>query len=64
MILRDTHCHLGDEAFSGEEDAYIARARAAGVGLMLQPDIASSEREAMFALVRRHPEELRPMIGL
>lgn len=64
MIFIDTHCHLGDEAFSGEEDAYIARARAAGVGLMLQPDIDSSEREAMFALVRRHPEELRPMIGL
>ncbi len=64
MIFIDTHCHLGDEAFSGEEDAYITRARAAGVGLMLQPDIDSSEREAMFALVRRHPEELRPMIGL
>ena len=64
MIFIDTHCHLGDEAFSGEEDAYIARARAAGVGLMLQPDIDSSEREAMFSLVRRHPEELRPMIGL
>mgnify|MGYP002519160890 FL=1 len=31
---------------------------------MLQPDIDGSEREAMFALVDRHPEALRPMIGL
>lgn len=60
----DTHCHISDEAFSGEEDAYINRAREAGVTLMLQPDIDSSEREAMFALTWRHPDALRPMIGL
>jgi len=31
---------------------------------MLQPDIDSSERQAMFALADRFPEALRPMIGL
>lgn len=64
MYLIDTHCHLSDEAFSGEEDAYIARASEAGVRIMLQPDVDSQEREAMFSLVDRHPGVLRPMLGL
>ena len=64
MIFIDTHCHLSDRAYSGEEADYIRRAKAAGVNLLLQPDIDSSEREAMFALVDRFPDTLRPMIGL
>ncbi len=64
MIFIDTHCHICDKAYSGEEKAYIDRALAEGVRIMLQPDIDSSEREAMFALADRHPHELRPMIGL
>lgn len=64
MIFIDTHCHIDDEAFSGEENTYIERARVEGVELMLQADIDSSERNAMFGLVSRHPEVLRPMIGL
>lgn len=64
MIYIDTHCHISDEAFSGEEEYYIRRAKEAGISLMLQPDIDSSEREAMFSLVDRHPDALRPMIGL
>ena len=35
MFFIDTHCHISDEAFSGEEDAYISRALEAGVGMML-----------------------------
>ena len=64
MFFIDTHCHISDEAFSGEEDAYIARALDAGVGLMLQPDVDSTERKAMFDLAGRHPDVLRPMLGL
>ncbi len=64
MFFIDTHCHISDEAFSGEEDAYIARALEAGVGLMLQPDVDSRERRTMFDLVKRHPDVLRPMLGL
>ena len=64
MFFIDTHCHLSDDAFSGEEEAYISRAREAGVGLMLQPDVDSREREAMFSLVDRFPDSLRPMLGL
>ena len=64
MFFIDTHCHLSDDAFSGEEEAYISRAREAGVGLMLQPDVDSRDREAMFSLVERFPDSLRPMLGL
>lgn len=64
MIFIDTHCHLSDRAFNGEEEAYIKRAADAGVCLMLQPDIDSSERERMFELVEKYPESLLPMIGL
>ena len=64
MFYIDTHCHLSDEAFSGEEDAYINRAVGAGVELMLQPDVDSRERKAMFDLVGRHPDRLKPMLGL
>lgn len=64
MMFIDSHCHISDEAFTGEEEAYITRAIEAGVSLMLQPDIDSKERKAMFELVARHPDVLRPMIGL
>jgi hydrolase, TatD family len=64
MNFIDTHCHFSDEAFSGEEEACIGRALEKGVTMMIQPDIDSSEREAMFSLADRFPDHLRPMIGL
>ena len=64
MEYIDTHSHITDEAFAGEEDAYIARALEAGVSKMLQADIDSRERERMFALTDRHPGVLYPMLGL
>ena len=64
MQFIDTHTHIYDEAFAGEEDAVILRAREAGVSVMLQPDVDSRERDAMFALVDRHPDELHAMLGL
>lgn len=64
MFLIDTHCHISDEAFAGDEVGYISRAREAGVEIMLQPDVDSKERKAMFDLVDRHPGVLYPMLGL
>jgi TatD DNase family protein len=64
MEFIDTHTHISDDAFRGEEDGVIARAVAAGVSHMIQPDIDSSERDAMFALCERHPGVLHPMLGL
>lgn len=64
MEYIDTHCHLADEAFGSSQDSVIERALRAGVSMMLQADIDSSERDAMFAVVDRHPDCLRPMLGL
>lgn len=64
MRFIDTHTHLYDEAFASDADAAIARARAAGVEKLLQPDVDSRERDSMFALVDRHPGVLYPMVGL
>lgn len=64
MTFIDTHTHIYDEAFKGEEDDVILRAKEAGVAVMLQPDVDSRERDAMFALVDRHPGELYAMLGL
>lgn len=60
----DTHTHIADEAFLGEEEAVIDRARDAGVSVMLQADIDSGERGHMLELVDRHPGVLFPMAGL
>ena len=64
MTFIDTHTHIYDEAFTGEEDDVILRAKEAGVSVMLQPDVDSRERDAMFSLVDRHPGELYAMLGL
>lgn len=64
MTFIDTHTHIYDEAFTGEEDDVILRAKEAGVDVMLQPDVDSRERDAMFSLVDRHPGELYAMLGL
>ena len=64
MLFVDTHTHLADEAFAGEEDAAVERAVAAGVTRMLQADTGSADREASYALCARHPGVLFPMLGL
>ena len=60
----DTHTHIVDEAFAGCEDEVVDRALAAGVGMMIQADVDSHDREAMYALCARHPGVLFPMLGL
>lgn len=60
----DTHSHLYDEAFAGEEDLAVRRAIEAGVSKMILPDIDSATRESMFSLAERHPGILFPCIGL
>lgn len=64
MEFVDTHTHLADEAFAGEEDAAVERAVAAGVTKMLQADTNSHDRPGSYALCERHPGVLFPMLGL
>ncbi len=60
----DTHTHITDEAFRGEEEAVIGRALQAGVGKMILADICSAERPPVFGLCRKHPGVVYPMVGL
>ncbi len=64
MEFVDTHTHLADAAFAGEEDAAVERAVGAGVTRLLQADTCSSERQAMYDLCARHPGVCFPMLGL
>lgn len=64
MVFTDTHTHLYDEAFAGEEDLAIERAVAAGVTRMILPDIDSQTRQEMFSLAGRHEGVLFPCLGL
>ena len=60
MIFTDTHAHLYDEAFAGEEDLAIARSLEAGVTKIVFPDIDSKTREEMFAIASRHEGTVFP----
>ena len=64
MRFIDTHSHLYDEAFAGEESAATERAVASGVDRIVLPDIDSRSRSSMFALADRHPDILFPCLGL
>lgn len=64
MEFIDTHTHIADEAFKGEEDAIIQRALEKGVKHLIQADIDSSERDAMFSIVDKYPGTLHAMLGL
>ncbi len=61
-MLIDSHCHLDDEQFEPDREAVIARARAAGVDMMLavgaEPAVRLAERYPfMLAAVGIHPHE-------
>lgn len=64
MEFVDTHSHLYDEAFAGEEDAAVARAVESGVNRIIFPDIDSLSRDAMFSFSDRHPGVIFPCLGL
>ena len=64
MEFIDTHSHLYDEAFAGEEDSAVARANEAGVSRIIFPDIDSKSRDAMFTFADRHPGVIFPCLGL
>ena len=64
MEFIDTHSHLYDEAFAGEEDAAVARAAESGVNRIIFPDIDSQSRDAMFDFADRHTGVILPCLGL
>lgn len=64
MEFIDTHSHLYDEAFAGEEDIALQRAIEAGVTKIIFPDIDSQSREMMFSFADRHKGNIFPCLGL
>lgn len=64
MTFIDTHAHLYDEAFYGDEDLAIARSIEAGVTKIIFPDIDSQTREHMFRIAGRHEGTVFPCLGL
>ena len=60
----DTHAHLYDEVFAGEEDLAIARSVDSGVGKIVFPDIDSQTRAHMFEVADRHAGIVFPTLGL
>ena len=63
-MFLDTHCHLYDEAFDADRAEAVGRAVAAGVGLMLLPDIDSTSTPRLDALQEAFPDHFRSMAGL
>ena len=53
--LVDTHCHLDLRQFDADRDAVIARAAAAGVGLIVNPAIDLDSCRRVLALAERYP---------
>ncbi|MBR1849873.1 MAG: TatD family hydrolase [Bacteroidales bacterium] len=64
MQLIDTHCHLYDEAFDSDRAEAVARAEAAGVVLMLLPDIDATSVARQEQLAESRPSLFREMVGL
>ena len=60
----DTHTHFYDEWLLPDAEAAIQRALEAGVGKMIQADVDSRERPAMWKIGHRHPGVLYQMLGL
>jgi len=63
-MLIDTHCHLYQPAFDGDRGEAVARARAAGVGQVLLPNIDRDSIPRMRALLAAEPGYCIGMMGL
>lgn len=60
----DTHSHIYAEEFDADRAEAIARAKAAGVELLMLPDIDAESRPRMLQLAAEHPDYCHPMTGL
>jgi len=59
----DTHTHFYDEWLRPDAEAAVQRALDAGVGMMIQADVDSHERPAMWEIGDRFPGVIFQMLG-
>ncbi len=52
----DSHCHLNYEGLAEDQQGVLARARAAGVSMMLNISTRASEWDAVIATAQREPD--------
>lgn len=63
-MLIDTHSHIYAEEFDNDRNEAIARAEAAGVGLILLPAIDNESYDRQETLALSRPDLFRQMMGL
>ena len=56
LFLVDSHCHLDLEQFTPDRDAVVARARAAGLRLIVNPGIDLHHSRQAIAMAEQYPE--------
>lgn len=62
--MTDTHTHLYDEPFKGEEDEAVKRAIAAGVHTMVLANVDAASMEPIHRLHEAFPENTKMAIGV
>ncbi len=60
----DTHCHIDDEQYATEFDAFIRSQQEAGVEAILVPGVNLESLKTVPAICERYPDYLFPAIGL
>ena len=60
----DTHSHIYAEEFDADRTEALARAKEAGVELLILPDIDSESRPRMLELAAANPDYCHAMAGL
>ncbi|MCF8256963.1 MAG: TatD family hydrolase [Flavobacteriales bacterium] len=63
-FLTDTHAHLYSKQFDSDREAMVQRARDAGVGRILLPNIDRASTDALWRTVEMDPELFLPMMGV
>jgi TatD DNase family protein len=59
----DSHAHLHRAEFDSDREEALARARAAGVRLIVEAATDAASARRVLELVRRHPDLLRAAVG-
>ncbi len=59
----DSHAHLHREEFDADREEVLARARAAGVRVIVEASTDAASARRVIALARRHPDLVRAAVG-